>query len=86
MATSLPEPTTAHGPPTRHCVLDPCHDGQIQTPVVRAWHKGNGYLVQLAIFDASDRTYGTPEEFSGDFWACTAWLQKHDIFADIDAA
>jgi hypothetical protein len=82
----LPEPTKKHGPATRHVTLSGRHDGQIVTPVVNAWHVGKKYLVQLSAYDASDRTFAEPEEFVGDFWACTKWLSDRGVQADIDAA
>lgn len=83
---TLPEPTTTHGPATRRVTLSRRHDGQICTPVVRAWHKGKSkYLVQLSQYDASDRTYSEPTEFVGDFRACLRWLESCGVGADIDA-
>ena len=82
----LAHPTTKYYRETRHVSLSRRHAGQIVTPVVRAWHRGQGYLVQLSWFDAADRTYSDPLEFSGNFWACTAWLAGQGVSADIDAA
>ena len=81
---TLPEPTTTRGPETR-VDLSRYHAGQICTPVVRAWRKGpKAYLVQLSQFDASDKTYATPTEFVGDYWACVNWLKSQGVHADID--
>lgn len=81
------QPTTPHGPPCRHVVNGPRHEGQTVQPVVRAWHLGaKGYLVQACWYDASDRTYSEPETYQGDFWECTRWLEERGILCDIDAA
>jgi hypothetical protein len=79
----LPAPTATHGPAVA-VRLGRRHEGQIVTPVVRAWRKGKGYLVQVSAYDASDRTYAQSAEFSGDYHACIRWIATQGVVADID--
>lgn len=87
MTTATSMTTTKHGPATRHIDISQRHAGQIVTPVIEAYHIGRTkYLVVLAWYDAADQSTSTPEEFIGDFWACTNWLKDHGVSADINAA